>query len=108
MADDVQEIIEIFLIPLGASLIMPLSTHEFWIAQCILMYIEGMGHSGARAYWTHPLLGEILRPFGMELTIEDHDLHHRYGKSGKNYGKQTRIFDRIFNTISERVEGIEK
>jgi sterol desaturase/sphingolipid hydroxylase (fatty acid hydroxylase superfamily) len=105
LADDVQEIIEIFLIPLAASLVMPLSAHEFWIAQCILMYIEGMGHSGVRAYWTHPLLGEVLRPFGMELTIEDHDLHHRYGKSGKNYGKQTRIFDRIFNTISERVEG---
>jgi sterol desaturase/sphingolipid hydroxylase (fatty acid hydroxylase superfamily) len=108
LADDVQEIIEIFLIPLAASLVMPLSAHEFWIAQCILMYIEGMGHSGTRVYWTHPLLGEVLRPFGMELTIEDHDLHHRYGKSGKNYGKQTRIFDRIFNTISERVEGVEK
>ncbi|CAF0810516.1 unnamed protein product [Rotaria sp. Silwood1] len=108
LADDIQEIIEIVFIPLGASLVMPLSAHELWIAQCILMYVEGMGHSGARAYWTHPLLGEILRPFKMELTIEDHDLHHRYGKSGKNYGKQTRIFDRIFNTISERVEGIEK
>jgi len=108
LADDVQEIIEIFFIPLAASLVMPLSAHEFWIAQCILMYVEGMGHSGTRAYWTHPLLGEILRPFGMELTIEDHDLHHRYGKSGMNYGKQTRIFDRIFNTISERIEGIEK
>ena len=72
------------------------------------MYIEGMGHSGTRVFWTHPLLGEVLRPFGMDLTIEDHDLHHRYGKSGKNYGKQTRIFDRIFNTINERVEGAEK
>ena len=108
LADDIQEIIEIFLIPLLASLVMPLSAHEFWIAQCILMYIEGMGHSGVRAFWTHPLIGEVLRPFGMDLTIEDHDLHHRYGKSGQNYGKQTRIFDRIFNTISERVEGIEK
>jgi hypothetical protein len=48
---------------------MPLSAHEFWIVQCVLMYIEGMGHSGVRAYWTHPFLGEILRPFGMELTI---------------------------------------
>jgi hypothetical protein len=82
LADDIQELIEIFIIPLLASLVMPLSAHEFWIAQCILMYIEGMGHSGARAYWTHPLLGEFLRPFGMELTIEDHDLHHRNGKSG--------------------------
>ncbi|CAF1078328.1 unnamed protein product [Adineta steineri] len=108
LADDLQEIIEIFLIPLAASLVMPLLVHEFWIAQCILAYVEAMGHSGTRVYWTHPLIGEILRPFGMELTVEDHDLHHRYGKSGKNYGKQTRIFDRMFNTISERVEGVEK
>ena len=108
LADDVQEVIEIFLVPLAASLVMPLSAHEFWIAQCVLMYIEGMGHSGVRAYWTHPILGEALRPFGMDLTIEDHDLHHRYGKSGRNYGKQTRIFDRIFNTISERVETVPK
>lgn len=72
------------------------------------MYIEGTGHSGMRVFWTHPLLGEVLRPFDMDLTIEDHDLHHRHGKSGKNYGKQTRIFDRLFNTIDARVEGIEK
>ncbi|CAF1609523.1 unnamed protein product [Rotaria magnacalcarata] len=108
LAGDIQEIIEIVLIPLGASLVMPLSAHEFWIAQCVLMYVEGMGHSGTRVYWTHPIIGEVLRPFKMEITIEDHDLHHRLGKSGKNYGKQSRIFDRIFNTISERIEGIEK
>ena len=36
--------------------------------------------------------------------MEDHDLHHRFGKSGRNYGKQTRIFDRIFGTIGERIE----
>ena len=108
LADDIQEIIEIFVVPLFASLVMPLTAHEFWIAQCILMYIEGMGHTGARAHWTHPLLGEFLQLFEMDLTIEDHDLHHRYGKSGRNYGKQTRMFDRLFNTIDERVEGIEK
>ena len=108
LADDIQEVIEIFLIPLSASLIVPLTANEFWIAQCILMYIEGTGHSGMRVFWTHPLLGEVLRPFGMDLTIEDHDLHHRRGKSGRNYGKQTRIFDRLFNTIDARVEGIEK
>jgi sterol desaturase/sphingolipid hydroxylase (fatty acid hydroxylase superfamily) len=40
----------------------------------------------------------------MELAVEDHDLHHRFGKSGRNYGKQTRIWDRVFGTIGERVE----
>jgi sterol desaturase/sphingolipid hydroxylase (fatty acid hydroxylase superfamily) len=44
----------------------------------------------------------------MELCVEDHDLHHRLGKSGMNYGKQTRIFDRIFGTTSERVECVQK
>jgi sterol desaturase/sphingolipid hydroxylase (fatty acid hydroxylase superfamily) len=108
LAGDVQELIEIFLIPLGASLVIPLTSHEFWIAQCILMHVEATGHSGIRAYWPNVILNEVLQPFGMELCIEDHDLHHRYGKSGMNYGKQTRIFDRIFGTLGERVECIQK
>lgn len=33
--------------------------------------------------------GPILRPFGLSLEIEDHDQHHRYGRSGKNYSKGT-------------------
>lgn len=108
LADDVQEIIEIFLIPFATTFFVRLSAHEFWIAQCILVYIEAMGHSGMRVFWTHPIFGEILQIFGMDLTVEDHDLHHRNGKSGRNYGKQTRIFDRLFNTIDRRIEGIEK
>jgi sterol desaturase/sphingolipid hydroxylase (fatty acid hydroxylase superfamily) len=108
LAGDIQEIIEIFLVPLVASLVVPLTAHEFWIAQCILLFIEATGHSGIRAYWPHVILYEVLRPFNMELCIEDHDLHHRLGKSGMNYGKQTRIFDRIFGTTSERVECVQK
>ncbi|CAF2508754.1 unnamed protein product [Rotaria sp. Silwood2] len=108
LAGNIQEIIEIFLVPLVASLVVSLTAHEFWIAQCILMYIEAAGHSGIRAYWPHAILNEILKPFDMELCIEDHELHHRYGKSGMNYGKQTRIFDRIFCTISQRIECIQK
>ncbi|UJR24854.1 hypothetical protein I4U23_006223 [Adineta vaga] len=108
LAGDIQEVIEVFLVPLAASLVVPLTAHEFWIAQCILIYIEATGHSGIRAYWPHALLYEALLPFGMELCIEDHDLHHRLGKSGKNYGKQTRIFDRIFGTISDRIECVQK
>jgi sterol desaturase/sphingolipid hydroxylase (fatty acid hydroxylase superfamily) len=108
LAGDIQEIIEIFLVPLAASLIVPLTAHEFWIAQCILIFIEATGHSGIRAYWPNVILYEILKPFQMELCIEDHDLHHRMGKSGRNYGKQTRIFDRIFGTVSKRVECVQK
>ena len=108
LADDVQEIIEIFLVPLGASLVVPLTAHEFWIAQCILIYVEAMGHTGTRAFWTHPCCGEFLQWFGMDLSIEDHDLHHRNGRNGQNFGKQTRIFDKIFNTIDKRIESIQK
>ncbi|CAF1180266.1 unnamed protein product [Adineta steineri] len=108
LAGDIQELIEIFLIPIATSFVLPLTVHEFWIAQCVLIYMEAGGHSGIRAYWPHIILYEVLQPFGMEICIEDHDLHHRYGKSGMNYGKQTRVFDRIFGTISERIECLQK
>jgi sterol desaturase/sphingolipid hydroxylase (fatty acid hydroxylase superfamily) len=47
----------------------------------------------------------FLYLLGAELSLEDHDLHHREGwrKSG-NYGKQTRLWDRIFGTCVNRVE----
>lgn len=108
LAGDIQELIEVFLIPIAATLVVPLTAHEFWIGQCVLMYIEATGHSGIRAYWPHAVLYEVLKPFGMELCIEDHDLHHRLGKSGRNFGKQTRIFDRLCGTVSERVECVQK
>jgi len=62
-----------------------------------------MGHSGVRAHWCHPVLWP-LEVFGMGLAVEDHDLHHRFGKSGKNYGKQSRVWDRVFGTCAERIE----
>jgi sterol desaturase/sphingolipid hydroxylase (fatty acid hydroxylase superfamily) len=108
LAGDIQDLIEIFLIPLASSFVVPLTVHEFWIAQCILIYMEAGGHSGIRAYWPHVILYEVLLPFRMELCIEDHDLHHRYGKSGMNYGKQTRIFDQIFGTTCERIDCVQK
>lgn len=49
-------------------------------------------------------VGPKLEPFGMELVVEDHDLHHRYGRGGKNYGKQTRIWDVLFSTVAPREE----
>ncbi len=108
LAGDIQELIEIFFIPFAASLVVPLTAHKFWIAQCVLIYMEAGGHLGIRAYWPHVILYEVLRSFRMELCIEDHDLHHRYGKSGMSYGKQTRIFDRLFGTLCERIESVQK
>ncbi|KAJ3497350.1 hypothetical protein NLG97_g1975 [Lecanicillium saksenae] len=47
--------------------------------------------------------------FNMELVIEDHDLHHRTGwKKSHNYGKQTRFWDTIFNTKTDRIESNEE
>ncbi|PWN51879.1 hypothetical protein IE53DRAFT_327703 [Violaceomyces palustris] len=105
LADDYQEVIEIFLVPFLATAISPkMSFIELHLIICYTLYVEALGHSGIRAYWPHPILGLVLRPLGMELAVEDHDLHHRFGKSGRNYGKQTRIFDRLFGTIGERIE----
>lgn len=105
LADDVQEVLEVFLVPFAALTICPkLSFAELYLTVCYTLYVEALGHSGIRAYWPHPILGFLLKPLGMELAVEDHDLHHRFGKSGRNYGKQTRIFDKIFGTIGERIE----
>ncbi|KAK0539844.1 hypothetical protein OC835_000939 [Tilletia horrida] len=105
LADDVQEAIEIVVCPLLACLIAPsLTFAEAHYVVVYTLYVEALGHSGIRAVWQHPVLGPILQPFGMDLAIEDHDLHHRYGRSGKNYGKQSRVWDRIFGTIGERIE----
>ncbi|KDE04585.1 hypothetical protein MVLG_04965 [Microbotryum lychnidis-dioicae p1A1 Lamole] len=42
--------------------------------------------------------------FDMDLAVEDHDMHHRGGKSGRNYGKQTRVWDKLYGTSAERIE----
>ncbi|CAD6919821.1 unnamed protein product [Tilletia controversa] len=105
LADDVQECLEILIVPILAHVCAPsLTFPEFHFAIMYLLYVEALGHSGVRAVWQHPLLGPALKPFGMELAVEDHDLHHRFGRSGKNYGKQTRVWDRVFGTIGERIE----
>ena len=52
-------------------------------------------------------LNWLLKWFGAELVVEDHDLHHRKGwKKSHNYGKQTRLWDRIFGTCRERIESV--
>jgi sterol desaturase/sphingolipid hydroxylase (fatty acid hydroxylase superfamily) len=44
-----------------------------------------------------------------ELVVEDHDLHHRQGwRTSCNYGKQTRLWDRIFGTCGKRIEAKEE
>lgn len=164
-SSDTQELLEILLLPLLASLVVPMhSFSEQWLVLCYTMYVEMLGHSGIRARWKHPVLGWLLEGVAMGLTVEDHvrfrrvsllqflplpftsalpsppsdfvaalsrkcasaderahlplhrpdpprplsflqqDIHHRFGKAGQNYGKQTRIWDRLFGTCAERIE----
>ena len=130
IADNFQELIEIALVPLCATLLIPMHFHELYILVCYTAFVEIFGHTGEfldlhsrllsvafsrkantdvqltgmRADWSLPITGPILRPFGCDLMIEDHDLHHRYGKSGRNYGKQTRFWDVVFGTTTPREE----
>ena len=71
--------------------------------------IEIGGHSGVRIFVGPFIAGlGLLEPIGMGLIIEDHDLHHRKGyKTSGNYGKQTRVWDRIFGTVIPRQECIQ-
>ncbi|OZJ04475.1 hypothetical protein BZG36_02686 [Bifiguratus adelaidae] len=104
LADHIQETWDILLAPLLTYSIRPLPFHHLYICMVYVIYVELAGHSGLRAWFPHPILGVVLRPFGMDLVIEDHDLHHRLGKKAGNFGKQTRIWDRLGGTVSQRLE----
>ncbi|PYH40697.1 sterol desaturase family protein [Aspergillus saccharolyticus JOP 1030-1] len=110
-ADTEQEIFDIAGIPLLAywSLKLmgcPMGFYEWWICHQYVMFSELTGHSGLRVWSTAPsTLSWLLRLTGTELVLEDHDLHHRKGwKQSANYGKQTRLWDRLFGTCRERIE----
>ncbi|KID86139.1 fatty acid hydroxylase superfamily protein [Metarhizium guizhouense ARSEF 977] len=110
-ADTEQEIFDIAGIPLltyfSMKLMgMPMGFYEWWICHQYVVFAELAGHSGLRLHATPPnVLTVFLRMFDAELIIEDHDLHHRKGwKSSGNYGKQTRLWDRVFGTCKDRIE----
>lgn len=98
-ADFEQEIFDIAGIPLMTYFSMkamgfPMGFYEWWICHQYVVFAELAGHSGLRLHASPPnMFTPIMRYFGCELVIEDHDLHHRAGwkASGGNYGKQCRI-----------------
>ncbi|KAJ5547242.1 hypothetical protein N7494_004827 [Penicillium frequentans] len=111
-ADMVQEFFDIIATPLlayGTMKLMgfPMGFYEWWICQACVVFTEVMGHSGLRMI--RPAVspwGWLLKLCDMQLVIEDHDLHHRKGwKNSHNYGKQTLVWDRLFNTSIPRIEG---
>lgn len=110
-ADEVQEMIEIAIVPLLTYTTLklvgfPLGFYDWWICHQYIIFSEAMGHSGVRIYSTTPGTATwILQFFDCELVIEDHDLHHRNGwRKSYNYGKQTRLWDRVFGSCGKRIE----
>ncbi|KYK58008.1 hypothetical protein DCS_05021 [Drechmeria coniospora] len=113
-ADTVQELFDIAAIPLLTfsslrCLGLELGFYEWWVCHQYIVFAELAGHSGLRLHTTPPsTLAWLLRLVKAELVIEDHDIHHRRGwrRSG-NYGKQTRLWDRLFSTCLDRIECTE-
>ena len=102
-ADKEQELIEICLIPTLTyfclkAIGLPMSFYDWWIINGFVMFAEIFGHSGLRVHQLAPGPATLLlRAIDCELVLEDHDLHHRYGwKKAVGYGKQTRLWDRVF------------
>lgn len=110
-ADTEQEIFDIAVIPLlsyGAlrGLGLPMGFYEFWLCHQFVIFTEILGHTGLRVHlYAASPISWLLRALNLELALEDHDLHHRSGwKNSHNYGKQTRVWDRLFGTCGNRIE----
>lgn len=113
-ADTEQEIFDIAVIPTLAYFTMKamgleMGFYAYYFCHGYVWFTELLGHSGLRVhlYAASPISG-VLSYFGLELALEDHDLHHRTGwKSSHNYGKQSRMWDVIFGTCTKRIECTE-
>ncbi len=110
-ADSEQEFFDIVGIPLMTYFTMklmglPMGFYEWHVCNLYLNFAEAIGHSGLRLQISPPNpLTWLMRMFDAELVVEDHDLHHRKGwRKSYNYGKQTRIWDRLFGTCTDRIE----
>ncbi|SGY43712.1 BQ5605_C001g00049 [Microbotryum silenes-dioicae] len=104
LAEEYQEMLEVLIVPSLASWLVPMTQSELYVALAATMWVEMQGHCGVRAHWRQPIASFILKYFDMDLAVEDHDMHHRGGKSGRNYGKQTRVWDKLYGTSAERIE----
>ncbi|WFC97205.1 hypothetical protein MBRA1_003871 [Malassezia brasiliensis] len=104
-ADEPQEIFDAFGTPILAYMAYPIHFDALYIWAMYFLTIEIMGHAGIRLYYPGVLTSSLLRPFGCEIVIEDHDLHHRHGwRESYNYGKQSLLWDKLFGTNGDRLE----
>lgn len=105
-ADEIQECFDIFIVPFLAWLTYPMDFDTMTVWIIIHISIQLHGHSGIRLHYGTVLTGPFLYPLGLDLVLEDHDLHHRHGwKESYNYCKQSAVWDTLFGTLGERVEG---
>ncbi|KAE8403496.1 hypothetical protein BDV37DRAFT_294426 [Aspergillus pseudonomiae] len=111
-ADHEQEFFDMVGVPMATYFTLrlmglPLGFYDWWLCHQYIAFTEVLGHSGLRLHSTGAsTMTLLLEFFGAEIVIEDHDLHHRKGwRKSHNYGKQTRLWDRIFGTCHDRVEG---
>ncbi|WFD05461.1 hypothetical protein MVES1_000791 [Malassezia vespertilionis] len=96
-ADDFQEFIDFIGSPMISWLMCPFGFDVTVTWMIMLNYVQLAGHTGLRLH---------AGPFGLDLVVEDHDLHHRHGwKDSYNYGKQTRFWDSLYGTTGDRIEG---
>lgn len=114
-ADAEQEFFDILGVPIATYFTMrfmglPMGFYEWFICSQFVVFAELAGHSGLRLHTVPPsTVSWLLEYFDCELVIEDHDLHHRTGwKKSHNYGKQTRLWDKIFGTCTDRIESTKE
>ncbi|KAF9520999.1 hypothetical protein BS47DRAFT_1335092, partial [Hydnum rufescens UP504] len=108
-SDPEEEVFGFLVIPLLAYITYPVDFFTLWITSVYILYAEVVGHSGIRVYQQQPVTGPVLRPLGMDVIGEDHDLHHRNGwRKSFNYGKQTRVWDKLFGTMRARLEMVDE
>lgn len=112
-ADEEQEFFDMIGVPFMTWLTfkavgIPLDFYSWWVCHQYIAFTEFGGHSGLRLHiQATSTISWLLEYLGMELVIEDHDLHHRKGwRKSHNYGKQTRVWDRIFGTCHARIESV--
>jgi len=88
---------------------LPMGFYEWWICHEYVVFTEVLGHSGLRIHATPPsTMSWLLQMVDAEIVIEDHDLHYRKRwRKSRNYGKQTRLWDRIFGTCHDRIESVK-
>ena len=107
-ADEIQEVFDIVLAPAFAWLLYPIPFDVLVVWIVIHLSIQLHGHSGIRLYHGSVMTGPFLRPIGLDLISEDHDIHHRFGWGKScNYGKQSGVWDTLFGTFGNRIECYE-